>query len=151
MPDSLSYASTTPRLGLPMLFTGQSQKEVTVNEALLAIDLLVGAVVEGVLGTPPADPAIGQMWIVGNTGSAAFSGHDGELAAWTEGGWRFFRPQTGLRVDDLSVNAQRIFDGTWALAASPAAPEGGANVDVEARACIVALLQALRTARIISQ
>lgn len=151
MPDSLSYASTTPRLGLPMLFTGQSQKEVTVNEALQAIDLLVGAVVEGVLGTPPAEPAIGQMWIVGNAGSAAFSGHDGELAAWTEGGWRFFRPYTGLRVDDLSVNAQRIFDGTWALAASPAAPEGGANVDVEARACIVALLQALRTARIISQ
>ena len=34
---------TTNRLGLPLLIPGQSQKETVHNEALLALDTLVGA------------------------------------------------------------------------------------------------------------
>ena len=33
MTDPISFASVTPRFGLPLLFAGQSQKEFYVNEA----------------------------------------------------------------------------------------------------------------------
>ncbi|MFM2371126.1 MAG: hypothetical protein RIS85_848 [Pseudomonadota bacterium] len=150
MPDSLAYSTSTPRNGLPLLFTGQSQKEATVNEALLTIDLLLGAAIESVVSVPPPTPIAGRMWIIGNGATEAFSGRDNYIAAWTEGGWRFLQPYVGLRIHDRAAAAQRIFDGTWKLALAPTAPNGGATVDSEARASIVAILQALKTACIIS-
>lgn len=150
MPDSFAYSTATPRNGLPLLFAGQSQKEATVNEALLTIDLLLGAAVESVVTVPPITPSVGQMWIIGSDATAAFNGRDNYLAAWTEGGWRFLQPYAGLRIHDRTASAQRIFDGVWKIANAPDAPNGGAIVDSEARASIVAILQALKTACIIS-
>lgn len=60
MSDPITYSTITPRLGLPMLFAGQSQKETTVNEALWQIDMLVGGAIEGELSSPPASPLAGQ-------------------------------------------------------------------------------------------
>lgn len=150
MPDSLNFASSTPRQGLPLLFTGQSQKEVTVNEALLTIDLLLGAAIEGVVPVPPLAPPVGQMWLVGGGASGAFAGREDCIAAWTEGGWRFIQPSAGLRIHDKASAAQQIFHGSWKLGNAPSAPSGGSVVDSEARACIVSLMQALKTACIIS-
>ena len=56
----------TARLALPLLSPGQAQKEMTHNEALALIDLAVQASVESVGATvPPADPAEGAAWILG--------------------------------------------------------------------------------------
>lgn len=150
MSEPLNYSAVTPRVGFPMLFSGQSQKEVTVNEALLLLDIVLGAGVRGVLNDPPANPVSGDVWIVGSAPSGAFTDHSNALAGWTDGGWRFIAPHMGWRVHDIGTDQCRLFSDSWQLASQPAAPSGGAVIDVEARTAINALIQALRSARIFS-
>ena len=55
-------ADGTDRLRLPLLTAGQAQKEVTHNEALLLLDLLVHASVQSAgLTSPPRNTTIGAM------------------------------------------------------------------------------------------
>ena len=62
----------------------------------------------------------------------------------------FLPPFEGLRVHDRAASAQRVFSENWQLALAPPVPAGGATVDAEARTCLVALLEALKDAGIIS-
>ncbi|WP_420140894.1 DUF2793 domain-containing protein [Sphingomonas sp.] len=88
---------TTPRLMLPLLAAGQAQKEVTHNEALTLLDMLVQPVVEASgIDVPPVAPQPGQIWIVGGAASGAWAGHADHLAGWSGGGWRFVTPQPGM-------------------------------------------------------
>ncbi|NLR69318.1 DUF2793 domain-containing protein [Novosphingobium sp. ERN07] len=132
------------------MLVGQSQKEATVNEALVVLDMLVGGGVEGVRNSPPSSPVTGQVWIVGNLPTGAFSGQASALASWSDGGWRFVLPSRGLRVQDLEAGAMRIFADDWQLANAPAAPAGGAVIDVEARDAISAIIAALKVVGIFS-
>jgi hypothetical protein len=61
MSEPVNYSAVTPRIGFPMLFAGQSQKEVTVNEALILLDILVGAGVHGIRNDPPATEKPGSL------------------------------------------------------------------------------------------
>lgn len=107
----------TPRLGLPYLLAGQAQKEITHNEALNLVDMLAQATVRDRSRTvPPADPAPGDCHVVAAGASGAWSGKDGQIAAWY-GGWRFAAPRPGW---SLWVEAERRalrWDGSgWAPA-----------------------------------
>lgn len=106
--------SSTPRLGLPYIATGQAQKEVTHNEALNRLDVLVqGSVIDATTTTPPASPAEGQAWIVAAGATGAWAGKVGQIAAWF-GGWQFLAPAAGWKVWDASAARQLTFDGiTW--------------------------------------
>lgn len=150
MTDTITYASSTPRLALPLLFAGQSQKETTVNEAILLADFLLAPVVEGTLGAPPAAPAPGKAWIIATAPSGDFAGRAGQLAIWTEGGWRFIAPVAGMAVEDRQRNARARFDSTWQYAVAPAAPTGGGVVDAQARSAISAVVSLLVSAGIFS-
>ena len=151
MSDPLPFESATPRFALPMLFAGQSQKEFFVNEALLRADLLLHCAVEGRLTSPPAAPSPGQAWLVGVAADGAFVGHEHEIAAWTDGGWRFLAPVEGLRVFDRSRGAFRIFiAGAWDEPASIAPPTGGATVDAQARATLTQVLEKLVAAGVLA-
>jgi hypothetical protein len=157
---------TSARLSLPLLQPGQAQKEMTHNEALALLDLIVGARVLDIgLDTPPATPAIGECWIVGATPSGDWSGHAQALAGWTGGGWRFTAPVEGLTVwvDAAALPARNLsgacylgetraarvlVDGVLVLGAQMAAiddPAGGTAVDAECRAALAAVLTTLRT------
>jgi len=150
MTEPLSYSTATPRLGLPMLFAGQTQKETTVNEALVAIDILLSGNIEGVASAPPVAPAAGMAWIVGAAPTGAFSGQTDKIAGWTEGGWRFIQPTAGMRVFDRGLGTYRHYSGGWAMPVAPNLPTGGTNVDVEARASLAALVTALKQLGIFS-
>ena len=73
-------------------------------------------------------------------------------ASWAENQWLFLPPREGFRVFDLASGSLAAFSATvgWQRVAAPAAAAGGATVDSEARAAIVALLAALRAAGIFS-
>ena len=160
---------TTPRLGLPFLFSGQAQKEVTHNEALQRLDLWVQAVVIDTLPTPPEYPQLGDCWLVGTDAIGPWDGQAGSLAQWTAGGWRFAAPVDGVAVWHQAMGVTlRHLGGNWTGAISatavriggeqvigarqPAipAPTGGANADAECRASVAAILTALQAHGLIS-
>src|SRR3546814_11902765 len=116
----------TPRFSLPLLAVAQAQKEVTHNEALTLLDALVHAAIEaGPLATPPANPAIGQCWIVDAAATGVWSGAENAIAIWTAGGWRFAAPRVGVQVNRLADGARLRFDGSgWTAPAAIGAPAG---------------------------
>jgi hypothetical protein len=157
--------SATPRFSLPFLDVGQTNKELTHNEALQTLDILVGALVESPpLADPPGAPLVGSAYIVAANPSGAWAGMAQSIAAWTSGGWRFVKPAEGLMVFVRSAGLFALFrQNTWeqgisraaALviadqqvvgprAAAIAGPSGGTIVDQEARGTIAAILGALR-------
>lgn len=157
--------STSARFALPLLAAGQAQKEITHNEALALIDVVLQASVVAIApDDPPATPALGEAWIVGAAPTAAWAGRAWTIAAWTAGGWRFVGPCEGMTVwslfDERTVTYR---DGYWRIGelrasrvvidgidvlgpqrGAIAAPVGGAVVDVEARVAIGSVLAALR-------
>ena len=153
------------RLSLPFLAAGQAQKEVMHNEALQALDMLVQPVaLSADVSSPPGAPAEGDCWIVAASPNGAWAGHEGDIAQWTAGGWRFASPRAGWRCHVLDRSAAMFHDGSgWqdeavradgfylagervVGARQPAisAPAGGTVVDLEARAAIAAVLDAMQ-------
>lgn len=149
MTDPISFSSTTPRHGLPNLFSAQAQKEFTVNESLARIDALLHPAIEGEANDPPAAPADGEMWLVGSQPTGAFFDHAGELASWQAGNWIFATPRVGLVVFDKAAGQMARFDGAWHSATSVTLPNGGTVEDVEARTAISQLVTALVAAGIL--
>ena len=107
----------TPNLVLPYLAANQSQKHVTVNEALRRLDALVQVTVQSaVLATPPGSPSEGQRWIVAVSPTGAWSGHAGHLAAWQDGAWTFYMPLDGWIAFDANTDTLLWFNagtGSW--------------------------------------
>ena len=149
MTDPVTFASTTPRHGLPVLFPGQAQKEVTLNEALARIDALVHPAVQGIADAPPADPGEGESWLVSTTPSGAWSGEAETLATYQSGNWLFMAPVPGMKVFDVHSGVQWIFADRWQRSNPIAAPSGGTSADTQARAAIVELIAALELAGVL--
>lgn len=106
MPETVS-------LGLPLLVAEQAQKHVTHNEALRALDAIVQlSVKDRDLAAPPASPSDGDRYIVATGATAAWSGHDAEVAAWQDGAWAFYAPREGWRCWVEDEGAFLVFDGS---------------------------------------
>jgi Protein of unknown function (DUF2793) len=159
-------AMTTDRLNLPLIASGQAQKEMTHNEALAALDIAVQPVVEALsVDVPPVSPAPGQCWIVGAAPVGAWSADAQALAGWTLSGWRFVTPRAGwtawvkasglaARYDGVLwsegvLTAARIEIGSTQVVATQQVaienPVGGAVIDSEARATLSSILNGLRS------
>jgi hypothetical protein len=108
----------TPNLVLPYLAANQSQKHVTVNEALRRLDALVQVTVQSAaLTAPPGSPSEGQRWIVAAAATGVWSGQSGKIAAWQDGAWAFYAPLDGWTAVDVSTDILLMFNGgtgTWA-------------------------------------
>ena len=142
---------TTPRLGLMTVIPGQAQKETSINEGLHLLDAIVAAAVEEPARTdPPATPVVGTSYLVASQAVGEWVGHDGALAAFTPGGWRYVAPTDGLTVLEKATGTTlRYRSGAWEQvlgsrqAGIPDAA-GGTVADAESRAAISAILSALR-------
>ncbi len=136
---------TTARLTMPLLAAGQAQKEVTHNEALTIIDMVVAPLVEAIGGNvPPSSPVPGQQWIIGSAPSGAWTGQTGALAGWTAAGWRFVQLPAGASVTERATMLQwRRNSTTWTAPATIAAATGGSTIDSECRTQLAALIAAL--------
>lgn len=105
-------ADTSSCLSLPLIQPSQAQKHVTHNEALRILDVLTQL---GVLTddqpTPPASPTQGERHIVGDSATAAWAGHDGELALFENGLWQYFQPKAGWRAYVIGRESLVVHDG----------------------------------------
>jgi len=154
------------RFSLPLLQPGQAQKEMFHNEALVLIDAALHGVAQAMGdNVPPASPAAGQCWIVGDAPVDAWAGMAHRLAAWTAGGWRFVAPVAGMTIWLMDAGLWALHDGTgWRPGILPASalhvagrqvvgaqqsaiadPDGGASIDGQARSAIRDILVALRS------
>ncbi|AXB77834.1 DUF2793 domain-containing protein [Novosphingobium sp. P6W] len=144
MTDALMFASATPRFALPLLHTGQAQKEIFVNEALALADTLLHCAVAGESASPPENPVDDEAWLIGTGASGEWQGRDGEIAMRRGTAWAFVRPRDGMRVLDISAGCEMLFFGSWRKASLLVEPLGGSIVDGEARAAINDLIAALQ-------
>ncbi len=107
----------TPNLVLPYLAANQSQKHVTVNEALRRLDALVQITVQSAaLAAPPGSPVEGQRWILPASPTGAWAGHAGQIAAWQDGAWAFYAPLDGWTAIDISTDTLLLYNagtGIW--------------------------------------
>lgn len=105
----------TPRLKLPYIAPQQAQKQVTYNEAMRMLDVLVHPVVKSrALTAPPGSPAEGDAYLVAAAPTGGWSGKAGKLAVFVDGGWMFHDPLDGwllyVEADDQFVQRQA---GVW--------------------------------------
>jgi hypothetical protein len=150
MTDPVTFDSASPRFGLPLLFAGQSQKEVYVNEAHILVDALLHCAVESIANTPPASPADGLNWIVGSTPSGIWSGLAGRLACRQGSAWIYVTPRDGLCVLNRANGQKMQYFGAWQAASSVTAPAAGTVIDNESRAAIGQIIAALRVSGILT-
>lgn len=143
MSDPVAFPSTTPILGLPLLIPGQAQKEFFVNAALSVLDALNARAVTASQPAPPSSAAEGACYRVTATATGAWTGKEDRIAVMTGGDWRFIAPAQGWVLFDRAAGRLVIYRTQWQPAAVVAAPAGGTVIDVEARAALGALINAL--------
>lgn len=143
MSEPITFPSTTPAIGLPLLIAGQAQKEFFVNQALCVLDALNARTVVSSVSAPPAIANAGESFRVTAPASAAWEGREDHLALLIGGDWHFVDPRDGMQVFDQTAGVQLVFKAGWQAATVPAVPTGGSVIDTEARAAIGGLIQSL--------
>ena len=104
--------TTTDHLGLTLVAQNQSQKEVTVNEALVAIDAILNTgVIDKDLTTPPGSPSSGDIYIVAAGATGDWSGKDNQVAYYNQS-WKFIDPNEGLLLWVNDEDKLYSFNGT---------------------------------------
>jgi hypothetical protein len=102
----------TPNLGLPYILPAQSQKHVTYNNAMRALDAIVQQMVlDRDLATPPSSPSEGDRYIVAATATGDWTGHEGELAAFQDEEWHFYIPREGWLAWVADEDKLYVHDG----------------------------------------
>ena len=88
--------TATDHLGITLVEQSQSQKEVTVNTALVMLDALLNTGVNDKdLTAPPGSPGSGDVYIVASGATGAWVGKDNQIA-WYNQTWKFIPPTEGL-------------------------------------------------------
>lgn len=105
----------TLRWNLLLLTASQAQKEVSHNEALLAIDRVLHLAVHNrSLPQPPADARPGDSLIVASMPDEAWADNAGMLASFDGDGWTLAVPREGCLVWIRNEAALAVFhDGGW--------------------------------------
>jgi len=118
--------SSSAKIGLPYLDAAQAQKHVTVNEALARLDMATAARVETrTVTSAPASPAEGDAHIVAAGATGDWSGQDGSVAVYLNGGWDFVIPWAGWRLWVAADDGVALYDGTaWQLERQPVSAGG---------------------------
>ncbi len=120
----------TPRLSLPLLQAAQAQKHVTVNEALVRLDGLSQLVlVSTSTAVPPGLAVDGDCFAVPSGATNTWSGRDGNIAIYSNGGWIFVPPMAGWRARVKDASATAMYDGTnWIIGAVAVSANGAASI-----------------------
>ncbi|MEM7243542.1 MAG: DUF2793 domain-containing protein [Pseudomonadota bacterium] len=123
--------SETSQFNLPLLEAAQAQKHITVNEALSRLDALAQLRIQSLVQTsPPGSHTDGQCFAVPIGASGDWTGQDGKLAIFSNGGWEFVGPLDGWNawvVDEMAE--YRYFAGSWSAVAGGLSPDASLMVN----------------------
>lgn len=107
--------ANTPNLILPVLSASQSQKHVTVNEALRVLDAVQSMptilVLDKDLTAPPGSPSDGDIYIPAVTATGDWVGQEGKIAYYDSTGWVFYTAAEGWLIYLVDENLHQQFDG----------------------------------------
>lgn len=111
----------TSRWNLPLLAAGQAQKEITHNEALLAIDRMLHlAVVTRTCNDPPYNATPGSTFIIGPAPTGAWRDFSAMVASSDGLGWTLTTPRSGCLAWICDEAVLAVFHGNcWLALASP--------------------------------
>ena len=151
MATPISFPSTTQNYALPLLFSGQAQKEFFLNQALSVVDALLQRRVEQVQADPPSDPAEGSCYIVASPATGEWAGKEDDIAVRIGGEWHFITPRGGETLFDAGSGALIHYDSGWSSPVEPVAANGGTTIDAEARQMLNELVEALKNAGIFAK
>ena len=146
----VNFSSTSPKWALPYLFSGQSQKEVFVNEALALLDCVVACKVEAVTAIVPTSPLEGQAWVVGQAAAGGWSGQADKIAVWRGNAWAFVLPVNGMQVFVQAEQRYIHYNNGWVSPTLTIAFTDSAQADTSARNAIMALVACLKQAGVIA-
>lgn len=152
----------TPRLHFPLIASGQTQKDVTHNEAILAIERVTSVTVTSrSVITPPTAPPEGAVFIVPAVATQTWGQPAGMMMHWHVDGWQLMLPHDGqvvlLADEGVMLVHRQGWQSLWpvlglevggraVLAAPPSAiapPSGGGTVDSQARDAIASIISLL--------
>lgn len=110
----------TAKLTLPLLEAAQSQKHVTVNEALVRLDAAAQLVLMSVsTATPPGFNNDGDSYGVPTGATGDWAGQAGRIALYSNGGWTYFDPATGWRAWVADTGCSAVYEnGAWSESAT---------------------------------
>lgn len=91
---------------------GESGWGTAMNENLAAIGSLLHHTAISLVTSPPSSPANGDIHLVGESPSGAFSGQDGKVAVYVEGTWKFFVAKGVFDVDGVLYRSE---GGQWVV------------------------------------
>jgi len=122
--------SDTAKLTLPLVQAAQAQKHVTVNESLVRLDGMVQLTLVSVDNSaPPGLPSDGDCYGIPTGATNEWSGQDGNIALFSNGGWIFIAPNTGWRAWIQDQSASAMFSGIeWVPGAVTMSDNGAALV-----------------------
>lgn len=106
--------TASARLGLSYVEPQQSQKHVTVNDALRKLDAIVHlSVVSATVTAQPGAPADAALYILpaGKTGAAWGTMTDFAVAYYVDGAWSQLTPREGWRAFIEDTNQLYVYDG----------------------------------------
>ncbi len=102
----------TERFKLPLLAGGQAQKHVTANEAFARLDALTHPCARSrSLGAPPQGVQDGDLFLIAHPSAGPWTGHDGDIAMFLNGGWEFLKPFAGMQAWVVDEQSRCMFDG----------------------------------------
>lgn len=129
--------ANTFNLNPPYIAAGQAQKHITHNEAIKALDAIVQiGVIDRDLTIPPGSPVDGERYIVPALATGIWAGKDTQIAAWQDGVWMFYTPQTGWLAYVSNENELVVWDGASWSAAGGGAVNPASLIGVNATADI---------------
>ncbi len=103
-------------LGMTFLEQNQSQKHVTVNDALIALDAIVHlSVIDRDTATPPVSPTDGDRYLIASSPTGAWTGSAGKITMFQDNAWNIFDPQDGWLCYVESEGIYLKYDSGWAI------------------------------------
>ncbi len=104
---------TSANLNLPYIMAAQAQKHVTHNDSIRALDALVQiSVIDRNFTAPPPSPNEGDRYIPATGATGTWAGKDGVIAAYQDGAWMFYPPQSGWIAYVIAEARLIVFAGS---------------------------------------